>query len=62
MIVATTSTTPVTNAPTPFSVARQCQPSPRTRNHRRTIPVWDRVNAVKTPITYSWISRVSSAS
>ena len=52
MIVTITSTTPVVAAPTPLMMAlRYATPAPFTRNQRRTMPVCDSVNAVKTPTT-----------
>jgi len=57
-----TRTMPVTVAPTPLMIALRCQFDPLTLIHRTTIPAWDRVNAVKTPTTYSWINRVRLAS
>ena len=60
--VTITRTTPVVNAPMPLMIALRFHPGPFTRNHRRTMPVCDSVNAVNTPTTYSWIRRVSCAS
>ena len=66
--VTTTSTTPVATAPmtliaierTP-DAARRGALAPLARQWT-TIPLCDSVNDVNTPITYSWISRVRSAS
>ena len=49
--VTITRTTPVVSAPTPLMNAYRCQFGPLIRIHRRTMPVWDRVNAVNTPTT-----------
>ena len=46
----TTSTTPVTTAPSALTPARHCQPWTRRRRHRRTSPLWDSVKARNTPI------------
>ena len=40
----------------PLMIALRRQPGPRSDSQWRTIPAWDRVNAVKTPIAYSGIS------
>ncbi len=58
----TTRTTAVVSAPIALSTTDRCQPGSRVRSHLRTIPVWLRVNDVKTPTTYSWMSRLTSAS
>ena len=55
------ATTPVVAAPIPFIVAFRRHPPPRWRNQWRTIPACARVNAVKTPITYRWISEFTFA-
>ena len=43
-------TMPVAAAPIPLTHTRQRHPFSRKRSHRRTIPVWDSVNEMKTPM------------
>ena len=57
-----TSTNPVVTAPTALRTTDRRHPGSRVRGHFRTIPVWLRVNDRKTPTTYNWISRLTSAS
>jgi hypothetical protein len=59
--ITITVTTPVVAAPTPFSTALQRHPGRRVRSQYRTIPACASVNAVKTPITYRWISEFTFA-
>ena len=48
-------------APAPFSASDLRQPGVRSRFQWRTIPTCESVKAVKTPITYRWISALTSA-
>ena len=57
-----TLTTPVAAAPRPFTAMLLRQRPVRVRSQWRTIPAWDSVKAVKTPITYRWISESTFAS
>ncbi len=40
----------MTMAPTPLNHTRHHQPSSRRRSQRRTMPLWDTVNEMKTPM------------
>ncbi len=66
--VTTSNTRPVAVAPiTLITIARRqtragVVPARRSRDQWTTIPLCDNVNDMNTPITYSWISRVRSAS
>ncbi len=46
-----TRTTAVVSAPIALSTAERRHPGSLVRSHRRTIPVWLRVNDVNTPTT-----------
>ena len=59
MTIAVTS--PVADAATALIRRRWRQPGSRVRHQYRTIPDCDKVNAVKTPITYRWISESTLA-
>jgi hypothetical protein len=50
-MVTITRTTPVVAAPIPLMIALRSHRPSRNRNHRRTIPPCDSVNAVNTPTT-----------
>ena len=52
----TSSTTPVTSAPTPLMAALVLQPGPRSLRQCTTMPACDKVNDRNTPIMYSGIS------
>ena len=54
-IAKMTVTMAVASAPAPLIVALRRQPGPRSTIQWRTIPDWDSVNAVKTPIAYRGI-------
>ena len=49
--ITTSVTTKVARAPTPLISARRRQPGSCVRSQYRTMPVWESVKAVKTPIT-----------
>ena len=55
------ATTKVAVAPMAFSAALQRHPGLLVRSQWRTIPACASVNAVKTPITYRWISEFTFA-
>ena len=59
--MTTAVTTKVATAPTPFMSARAFQLRPRVLCQWRTMPACASVNAVKTPITYRWMSESTSA-
>ena len=59
--MTTTVTSAVTAAPTPLSAAFKRHLPSRHRNQCRTIPACARVKAVKTPITYRWMSELTFA-
>ena len=46
----TTTTIAVTKAPMPLISALRRQPDPRSTNQWRTIPAWERVKEVNTPM------------
>ena len=50
-VATTTSTTAVVTAPIALRTTDRCHPGSLVRSHRRTIPVWLRVNEVNTPTT-----------
>ena len=54
-IATSIATMPVVAAPTPLIAARQRQPGSSSRSFHqwRTMPLWLRVNATKTPTAYS---------
>ncbi len=54
-------TSAVTAAPTPLRVAFSLHRPSRWRNQCRTIPACASVKAVKTPITYRWMSELTLA-
>ena len=54
-------TSAVTAAPTPLRVAFSLHLPSRWRNQWRTIPACASVKAVKTPITYRWMSELTLA-
>ena len=56
VVMTTTVTMKVASAPTPFMSARAFQPRWRVVCQWRTIPACASVKAVKTPITYRWMS------
>ena len=49
VMVTTTSTTPVSMAPTPLSSACHCHPSSRSRRHFKTMPACESVKETNTP-------------